>query len=52
MIKDKLLPFLPSSHATSTKGTGLVHTAPAHGPEDYLIALEHNIKPVNIPSNT
>lgn len=28
-------------------GTGLVHTAPAHGPDDFLVALENNIRIVN-----
>lgn len=29
-------------------GTGLVHTAPAHGPEDFLLALEYNIPVVRV----
>ena len=29
------LPFLPSKHVTTAKGSGLVHAAPAHGHEDY-----------------
>ena len=37
-------PTLPSSHVTLDAGTGLVHTAPAHGPEDYLVGLEHGLK--------
>ena len=35
---------------TLTAGTGLVHTAPAHGQEDYLLGLEHDLDlscPVN-----
>jgi Isoleucyl-tRNA synthetase len=40
---DQVLPFLPAAHVTTSKGTGLVHTAPAHGPEDYLVALEHSM---------
>ncbi|EUC61073.1 isoleucine-tRNA ligase [Rhizoctonia solani AG-3 Rhs1AP] len=28
-------PVLPAKHVTADSGTGLVHTAPAHGPEDY-----------------
>jgi isoleucyl-tRNA synthetase len=36
-------PFLPASHVQVTKGTGLVHTAPSHGPDDYLVALKHKI---------
>ncbi|XP_055914173.1 isoleucine--tRNA ligase, mitochondrial [Eupeodes corollae] len=37
------LPFLPGSHVQDTKGTGLVHTAPAHGPEDFLVSLDHKL---------
>jgi isoleucyl-tRNA synthetase len=44
---DQVLPFLPAAHVTTSKGTGLVHTAPAHGPEDYLVALEHSIHVVS-----
>lgn len=43
IFKDRDLKFLPSSHTTSTKGTGLVHTAPAHGPDDFLVALQNKI---------
>ena len=38
------------SHVTLNAGTGLVHTAPAHGQEDYLLGLEHDLDlscPVN-----
>ncbi|XP_048484182.1 isoleucine--tRNA ligase, mitochondrial [Plutella xylostella] len=45
--RNKLLsrsfPLLPSPHVTEGKGTGLVHTAPAHGPEDFLVAREHGV---------
>ncbi|PNF36001.1 Isoleucine--tRNA ligase, mitochondrial [Cryptotermes secundus] len=41
---EQVQPFLPAAHVTTTKGTGLVHSAPAHGPEDYLVALEHSIR--------
>jgi isoleucyl-tRNA synthetase len=44
---DQVVPFLPAAHVTTSKGTGLVHTAPAHGPEDYLVALEHSVHIVN-----
>jgi len=40
---DQVLPFVPAAHVTTSKGTGLVHSAPAHGPEDYLVALEHSM---------
>jgi isoleucyl-tRNA synthetase len=44
---DQVLPFVPAAHVTTSKGTGLVHTAPAHGPEDYLVALEHSMQIVS-----
>ena len=37
------LPFLAGNHVTSGKGTGLVHTAPAHGRVDFQVALRNNI---------
>ena len=37
------LPIFPASHVTMQSGTGLVHTAPAHGPEDYLIGLNNEL---------
>ncbi|KAJ8985159.1 hypothetical protein NQ317_012811 [Molorchus minor] len=46
--KDTVLPFLNSSHATATKGTGLVHTAPAHGYDDFLVGLHYKLKPVDL----
>ncbi|XP_037939723.1 isoleucine--tRNA ligase, mitochondrial-like [Teleopsis dalmanni] len=41
------LPFFAADHVKDTKGTGLVHTAPAHGPEDFLVSLEHKLKVQN-----
>lgn len=43
IYKDLTCKFLHSSHATNTKGTGLVHTAPAHGPEDFLVGIQNKI---------
>ncbi|KAH8364194.1 hypothetical protein KR084_003491 [Drosophila pseudotakahashii] len=37
------LPFFDASHVQDSKGTGLVHTAPAHGPEDFLVSLSRKI---------
>ncbi|XP_061402862.1 isoleucine--tRNA ligase, mitochondrial [Musca vetustissima] len=37
------LPFFNATHVQDTKGTGLVHTAPAHGPDDFLICLEKKV---------
>lgn len=30
-------------HVTLEQGTGLVHTAPGHGAEDYVVGLEHGL---------
>lgn len=46
VFKDQRLLFLHSDH-TSLKGTGLVHTAPAHGPEDFLVGLQYNLQAVS-----
>ena len=40
------LPFLIGKHVTSEKGTGLVHTAPAHGHDDFRVALDKGIEVV------
>ena len=37
------MPFLPGSHVTALEGTGLVHTAPAHGFEDYDIGVQYGL---------
>lgn len=37
------LPFLKGNHVTADVGTGLVHTAPSHGFDDYLVCLDQNI---------
>uniref|UniRef100_A0A2H1VX30 isoleucine--tRNA ligase n=1 Tax=Spodoptera frugiperda TaxID=7108 RepID=A0A2H1VX30_SPOFR len=42
-LVNQSLPFLEGDHVTDVKGTGLVHTAPAHGPEDFLVALKNNM---------
>jgi len=36
-------PVFSGSHVTLDAGTGLVHTAPAHGPEDYLVGIANNL---------
>ncbi|XP_034191573.2 isoleucyl-tRNA synthetase, mitochondrial isoform X1 [Osmia lignaria lignaria] len=43
-FKEEKLPFLAAGYVTMDVGTGLVHTAPAHGPDDFLVALENNIR--------
>lgn len=47
MYKDMECPLLSGDHVTVEKGTGLVHTAPAHGPEDFQVALKHGLSIVS-----
>lgn len=37
------VPMLPASHVTIDAGTGLVHTAPAHGMDDFLLGKKCNL---------
>ncbi|GGY89772.1 isoleucine--tRNA ligase [Novosphingobium colocasiae] len=39
-------PFLPGDFVTTESGTGLVHMAPDHGEDDFLLCKEHGINPV------
>lgn len=40
---DKLVPIVCGDHVTIETGTGAVHTAPAHGQEDYLIGKQYHL---------
>ncbi|XP_047200714.1 isoleucine--tRNA ligase, mitochondrial [Girardinichthys multiradiatus] len=42
-IPDKHVPLVPANHVTMGKGTGLVHTAPAHGMDDYSVASQFKL---------
>ncbi len=39
-------PFLPGDFVTTEAGTGLVHMAPDHGEDDFLLCRQHGIEPV------
>jgi isoleucyl-tRNA synthetase len=39
-------PFLPGDFVTTEQGTGLVHMAPDHGEDDFLLCKAHGIDPV------
>jgi len=39
-------PFLPGDFVTTDSGTGLVHMAPDHGEDDFLLCKAHGIDPV------
>ncbi|XP_019764119.1 isoleucine--tRNA ligase, mitochondrial isoform X2 [Dendroctonus ponderosae] len=51
IYKEQVCKFLHSSHATNAKGTGLVHAAPAHGPDDFLVGMLHKMKIVDVVSD-
>lgn len=40
---DQIFPILHGDHVTNSSGTGLVHTAPGHGNDDYFVCLKKNI---------
>ena len=42
--REKVCPVLPAEYVTLEDGTGLVHTAPGHGIEDYGTALKHGLE--------
>lgn len=42
-------PIIHADFVTATTGTGLVHLAPGHGMDDYLVCQQHNIGPALAP---
>lgn len=44
---EKVVPVILGEHVTTESGTGSVHTAPAHGPDDYVIAKAYDLPLVN-----
>ncbi len=47
---DREVPILMGDHVTTEAGTGNVHTAPAHGPDDYVVCMKYDI-PIIHPVN-
>lgn len=47
-FQDRDVAIICGTHVTLEAGTGLVHTAPAHGADDYLIGKQYGL-PVNNP---
>ncbi|CAL7964335.1 isoleucine--tRNA ligase [Gammaproteobacteria bacterium] len=47
-LADKTVPVILGEHVTVDAGTGAVHTAPAHGQEDYKIGLHYKL-PIKNP---
>ena len=47
-LYDRQVPVILGDHVTTDAGTGLVHTAPAHGLEDYAVGMRYDL-PVDNP---
>lgn len=43
----RTVPMVLGEHVTIDSGTGCVHTAPAHGPEDYRVGLAYGLPCLN-----
>jgi isoleucyl-tRNA synthetase len=41
------VPLVLSTHVTTDSGTGCVHIAPAHGPDDYAVGLTYQLPCIN-----
>ncbi|MBN8430334.1 isoleucine--tRNA ligase [Microbulbifer salipaludis] len=44
---DKQLPIILGDHVTTDAGTGCVHTAPDHGPDDFNVGRRYGIETLN-----
>ena len=44
---ERQVPVILGTHVTLEAGTGLVHTAPAHGVDDYYVGARYNLPIVN-----
>ena len=42
-LNNKVLPVILGEHVTAEDGTGLVHTAPGHGEEDFMVGQKYNL---------
>lgn len=40
---DKIVPLILGTHVTTEAGTGFVHTAPAHGVDDYVVGQRYGL---------
>jgi isoleucyl-tRNA synthetase len=43
---DYKIPMLEARFVTTEQGTGIVHCAPSHGPDDFNLCLKHDIKAI------
>lgn len=44
---ERQVPVILGEHVTTESGTGSVHTAPAHGPDDYMVGKIYNLPLIN-----
>ncbi|MFA5560553.1 MAG: isoleucine--tRNA ligase [Acholeplasmataceae bacterium] len=42
-LYDRVSPIILGEHVLDTDGTGLVHTAPGHGEDDYIVGRSYNL---------
>ena len=52
LITERQVPLILGDHVTTDSGTGLVHTAPGHGLDDYIVGLKYNLPVENPVSGT
>lgn len=46
-FNSRQVPVVLADHVTTDSGTGCVHTAPAHGPDDYLVGQRYELPLIN-----
>ncbi|ASQ45477.1 isoleucine--tRNA ligase [Legionella clemsonensis] len=46
-FNERQVPIVLGEHVTIDAGTGCVHTAPAHGPDDYQVGLTYDLPLIN-----
>lgn len=46
-LYQRTVPVVLGEHVTTESGTGCVHTAPAHGADDYLVGQKYNLPLMN-----
>jgi isoleucyl-tRNA synthetase len=47
LLFDRISPVVLSDHVTTEDGTGLVHTAPGHGHEDFVVGQQYGLAVLN-----
>ena len=45
------IPMLDADFVTLEQGTGIVHCAPSHGPDDFNLCLKHGMKAIETVNN-